>query len=182
MHALAVEYPGYGLYKTSEPNEDQIKEDSLIVYDYLTKVVGLREKDIIVFGRSLGSGPSTYLAQKKSPYCLLLMSPFSSIQNAAKSQLGWASFLGNIVKQRFNNLKEVKNLKCPLLIVHGKQDKVVPHSHSEELFSACTSPCYLHMPYCMSHNHFLAEPDLISPIKVFLNYLQKMEDLSFREE
>lgn len=35
-HVIAVEYPGYGLYKSSPPNEAQIKEDSVIVYDYLT--------------------------------------------------------------------------------------------------------------------------------------------------
>jgi hypothetical protein len=41
IHVLAVEYPGYGLYKSSYPNEKQIKEDSIIVYDYLTKCVGI---------------------------------------------------------------------------------------------------------------------------------------------
>jgi alpha-beta hydrolase superfamily lysophospholipase len=43
FHVLAIEYPGYGLYKTSKPNESQIKEDAEIVYDYLTKCVGIRE-------------------------------------------------------------------------------------------------------------------------------------------
>ena len=36
MHVLAIEYPGYGLYKTSKPNEDQIKKDAVLIYDYLT--------------------------------------------------------------------------------------------------------------------------------------------------
>lgn len=43
MHVLAVEYSGYGLYKTSGPNEQTIKEDSEIIVDYLTKCVGVRE-------------------------------------------------------------------------------------------------------------------------------------------
>ena len=41
MHVMAVEYPGYGLYKTSPPDENQIKEDADIVLDYLTQVVGI---------------------------------------------------------------------------------------------------------------------------------------------
>jgi len=41
MHVLAVEYPGYGLYKNQKADEDKMKEDALIVFDYLTTVVGL---------------------------------------------------------------------------------------------------------------------------------------------
>jgi len=62
MHVLCVEYPGYGLYKTAISNENQIREDALIVYDYLVKHVGINPIDIMAFGRSLGSGPATYLA------------------------------------------------------------------------------------------------------------------------
>jgi hypothetical protein len=65
MHVLAVEYPGYGLYKTSKSNEEQIKQDSEIIYDYLTQCVGMRESDIILFGRSMGSGPTSYLSSIK---------------------------------------------------------------------------------------------------------------------
>ena len=62
MHVLAVEYPGYGLYKYTAPDEKRIQEDSEIVFDYLTEVMGIKESQIVLFGRSLGSGPSTYLA------------------------------------------------------------------------------------------------------------------------
>ena len=41
MHVMAIEYPGYGLYKTSQPNETQIKEDAVICYDYFVKVCGI---------------------------------------------------------------------------------------------------------------------------------------------
>jgi len=41
MHILAVEYPGYGLYKTSTPDENKIKEDADIIFDYLTKFIGI---------------------------------------------------------------------------------------------------------------------------------------------
>lgn len=43
MHVLAVEYSGYGLYKTSGPSEEKIKEDSEIIMDFLIKSVGVRE-------------------------------------------------------------------------------------------------------------------------------------------
>ena len=49
MHVLAVEYPGYGLYKTSRPDEEKMKEDADTVYDYLTQVVGVKEDVEAVF-------------------------------------------------------------------------------------------------------------------------------------
>ena len=103
MHVLAVEYPGYGLYKSLEPDEEMIKEDSEIVYDYLNKCMGIQEEDIILFGRSMGSGPTSYLSSKRKPYALILMSPYTSIQNAAKSILGWASFISFLVYEKFRN-------------------------------------------------------------------------------
>ena len=104
MHILAVEYPGYGLYKTSKPNENQMKEDAEIVYLYLTKTIGIKEKNIILFGRSMGSGPSTYLSAKRNPYSLLLMSPYTSIKDVARNLLGWMAFLSVIVYERFRNI------------------------------------------------------------------------------
>lgn len=120
MHILAVEYPGYGLYKSSKPNENQIKEDSEVIFDYLTKVIGINESDIILFGRSMGSGPATYLASKKHACSLLLMSPYTSIKDVAKNLLGMMAFLSVIVYERFRNIDMIKDAKCPVFFLHGQ--------------------------------------------------------------
>ena len=110
MHVLAVEYPGYGLYKTSPPDENKIKEDADIVFDYLTKFVGVKASDIILFGRSMGTGPATYLASKNKAYSLLLMSPYTSIKDVSRSLLGKLSFLLTpIVYERFRNIDMMKD-------------------------------------------------------------------------
>lgn len=119
MHAMAIEYPGYGLYKTSKPSEQQIKEDAEIVYDYLTKCVGIKESDIILFGRSMGSGPTSYLSSIRKPHSLLLMSPYTSIKEAARSMLGWVSFLSAIVYEKFRNIDMIKKAQCPVFFLHG---------------------------------------------------------------
>lgn len=137
MHVLAVEYPGYGLYKNRGADEKVIKEDALVIYDYLTTVVGLQEENIILFGRSMGSGPSSYLAAVRKPFSLVLMSAYTSIQNAARSILGWASFLGFLVQEKFRNIDNTKRLNCPLFLLHGKKDSLIPCAHSEELFKSC---------------------------------------------
>lgn len=119
MHVMAIEYPGYGLYKTSKPSEDQIKQDSVVIFDYLTQCVGINESDIILWGRSMGSGPTSYLSSIKKPFALLLMSPYTSIKEAAKSLLGWAAFLSVIVYEKFRNIDAIKRAKCPVFFLHG---------------------------------------------------------------
>lgn len=110
MHILAVEYPGYGLYKTSPPDENKIKEDADIIFDYLTNYIGVKPSDIILFGRSMGSGPATYLASKNKAYSLLLMSPYTSIKDVSRSLLGKFSFLLTpIVYERFRNIDMMKD-------------------------------------------------------------------------
>lgn len=83
VNVLAMEYPGYGIYR-GEPDADQIAQDALNIYDYLTIVLGVKEENIILFGRSIGSGAASFLAGRRKPCALLLMSPFKCIREIIK--------------------------------------------------------------------------------------------------
>jgi hypothetical protein len=63
-------------------------DDAEYLYDYINKVLGINEKDIIIFGRSMGSGPATHLSSCRKPGALLLMSSFKSIRAIAEDQAG----------------------------------------------------------------------------------------------
>lgn len=90
MSAIAVEYPGYGKYQNEQPSAESILNDAEYVFNYLTKRLGYNENRIIVFGRRIGTGPATFLANKYQPACLALMSPFTSMK-AARDYIGlWA--------------------------------------------------------------------------------------------
>lgn len=80
----------YEPYRESvfESNEENILDDAVYVYDYINKVLGIEEKNIIIFGRSMGSGPATHVASVRKPGCLLLMSSFKSIRAIAQDQAG----------------------------------------------------------------------------------------------
>lgn len=171
MHVLAVEYPGYGLYKTSKPNEEMMKEDAMTVFDYLTQCVGISQKDIILFGRSMGSGPSTYLSSINNAYTLLLMSAFTSIKDAAKALFGWAGFISILAHEKFRNIDTIKSTKCPVFFLHGQQDTIVPHTHSIQLNEVCPMESFLHLPPNMDHNEFQLIDDLVVPFKTFMNSL-----------
>lgn len=172
MHILAVEYPGYGLYKTSTPDESKMKEDADIIFDYLTKFIGVHPSDIILFGRSMGSGPATYLASKNQAYSLLLMSPYTSIKDVSRSLLGKLSFLLTpIVYERFRNIDMMKDAKCPVFFLHGLRDRLIPHSHTMDLNQACPMVSFMHLPPNMDHNEFDFIDDLVSPFKDFIRRL-----------
>lgn len=66
-----------------EANEENILDDALYAYDYINLVLGIEESNIIIFGRSMGSGPATHVASKRNPASLLLMSSFKSIRDIA---------------------------------------------------------------------------------------------------
>lgn len=67
-----------------ESNEENILDDSVYIFDFLSKVLGIDKENMIVFGRSMGSGPATHLASVRNPAALVLMSSFKSIRSIAE--------------------------------------------------------------------------------------------------
>ena len=124
------------------------------------------ESDLILFGRSIGSGPATHVASVRSPCSLLLMSPFMSIRAIAKEQAG--SLLQFAISDRFQNLELIRQVTCPTFIVHGQRDTLISFRHSQQLHGACGGPTALIMPREMDHNEFDFFDDLVDPFLDFL--------------
>jgi pimeloyl-ACP methyl ester carboxylesterase len=126
---LAVEYPGYGVYKTEEPDADTIRLDSELVLQFLVRNLRYDVKDIILMGRSMGSGPCCALAaENPGVQALVLMSPYTSLKHAVKTLLGTLASL--LVRERFENLESIKKVRCPTLIIHGQADTLLHESHA----------------------------------------------------
>ncbi len=120
---------------------------------YLIQTLGYHEQDIIVIGRSMGSGPACQVAlQYKNLAALVLVSPYTSLKAAARSLFGSvASFL---VRERFDNLKAMEQIRCPTLIVHGQKDSLIPQSHAKELHLKCKGVSRLIISPDMTHNDY----------------------------
>jgi pimeloyl-ACP methyl ester carboxylesterase len=99
VRIIAMEYPGYGVYKHSSPNAFRLLEDAEAVLEYLIKKVGYDSKNIILFGRSIGSGAATHLASKTKCGALVLMSAFTSLRSVVRDLAGnWASMLLKVMQ------------------------------------------------------------------------------------
>jgi abhydrolase domain-containing protein 17 len=164
INVLAIEYPGFGLYKYKTTSKT-ILEDAECVYDFTRSKLGFSCRNIYVFGRSIGTGPATHLARYKKVGCLFLMSAFTSIKALVKQLAGKLSVM---VKERFNNIENIKHITCPTFIVHGKKDKLIPYEHSQMLQEVCGGPCSLFIPPEMDHDSFDYCDDLALPISAFL--------------
>ena len=176
VHVLAMEYPGYGVYP-GKPSADSITKDAQAVFDFLTNFLEVNSSDIFVFGRSIGSGPATWLARNKSAGALILMSAYTSIRRAVKSIAG--SVAQYLVADRFKNIDHMPFVKCPTFILHGQKDKLIPYSHAQELHELCGGPSNLYLPPEMDHNEFDYIDDLIHPLLKFFKQCQlQLEPIS----
>ena len=164
MNIVMVEYPGYSIYKGS-PTAEKILENTTIVYDFIKKKFDLEDKNIFIFGRSIGTSPAIYLASVRKPNALLLVSSFTTIRAVAKNLVSVLSYL---LKNRFLSEEYIKNVKCPTFFIHGKSDPLIPYQETEKLHELCKSIKDIHLPPHMTHNDFDLEEDIMKPIGKFV--------------
>ncbi len=129
---LGYDYQGYG---TSEgkPTEANTYDDITAAYDYLTETLGTRPERVLVLGRSIGSGPSVWLATQRPVGGLILDGAFTSTVRVVlrASILPW---------DPYDNLARIGGVRCPILSIHGRQDRVIPFSHGQALFARANEP------------------------------------------
>lgn len=180
INVLAIEYPNYGIYKTNQSsNADNIINDANIIFQFITEVENIKEQNILLLGRCIGSGPATYLATKHNVMALILLSPFKSIKEAVKTmfpKLNMGYFLKNFVKERFNNYEIISRVVSPILFIHGKEDTVIPPIHSIDLIERCKAPAKLVIPVNMTHSHFDFNQDVIVHVRDFIKLFTLNEE------
>lgn len=135
FNVLAYDYRGYGT-SSGSPSELAAYQDIEAAYAYLTNTLRVAPSNLIVYGRSVGSGPSVHLASREPVAGLVLQSGFTSAFRVM-THVKIAPF------DRFDNLARIPQVKCPILLFHGTVDTVIPPWHSERLQAAATAPAKL---------------------------------------
>lgn len=169
VHAIAVEYPTYGLYKKASMSEKNMRKTALSVYQYLIEEHHLSPDQIIFFGRSIGSGLACYLAHQRPSAALVLVAPFRSVKKVSEEHVGCISCCAPNI---FKNDEAISQVKCPTAIVHGMIDEVIHHSNGHELHKvsgASPDDKFLSQPEHVTHNKFMIKKDIADPVKKFLN-------------
>ncbi len=97
-----------------------------------------KEQDIVLYGRSLGSGLATPLAASFNPRMLLLETPFANMYDVARYYLFILPYR-LLLKYKFRNDRAIVRVKCPVYIFHGQRDNVVPYASALRLYSLVPS-------------------------------------------
>jgi len=150
MNVLAVEYPGYGLISHVPSSEAACKEVVLTAFRFVLDELKVAYEQIILFGRSIGSGPAIWLASRFPVGGLILVAAFASINQVIRSLVG--SLVSKVFLERFPNIQLIGNVSCPTLFIHGEKDSLVPPSQSVALFKQCRARKLLITPPSMEHN------------------------------
>ena len=138
LNVLIIDYSGYG-QSDGTPGEAQTYADARLAWDYLTETRGIAPGQIIVAGRSLGAGVATWLATEVTPGALILESPFTSVPDLARKYypLFPVRWLARIY---YDNAARLPSVAAPVLIVHSRDDEIVPFAHGEALYELAAEP------------------------------------------
>lgn len=149
VHVLAVEYPGYGICPGGPACEQSVIDNAFLALRFIREVLKWPQEEIIVFGRSIGTGPALALAAHRQLYGVVLICPFLSVRALCRDFVGPVA---DLIEERFDNKERIGHVICPMLLVHGKQDFVVPWQHGLQLYEACRAKKRLVLPDQMNHN------------------------------
>lgn len=145
---IMVDYRGFGKSKGIR-TQDEIKQDLQLVYDEIKKIVA--EKYIILYGRSMGSGFATKLASVNNPKMLILDAPYYSMSKTTSRYLPFLP-MSWLLKFPIPTYKWIKYVKCPIHILHGTKDTLIPFSSSIKLASIRPENTNLHAVIGGKHN------------------------------
>jgi fermentation-respiration switch protein FrsA (DUF1100 family) len=131
VNFLIIDYRGYGK-STGKLSEEGLYQDGEAAYNLLLKK-GFKPENILIYGRSIGSGIAVDLAAKRSCKGLILEAPFSSLAALANEKFP-LFFPSLYLEYRFNNLEKISRVTCPVIFLHGSDDTLIPSHHSAKLF------------------------------------------------
>lgn len=126
---LMVDYRGFGK-STGRRTQKAVKRDMQVIYNKIKESVD--EKYIILYGRSLGSGFATKLASMNNPRMLILDAPYYSLSKVTKKYLPFMP-LSVLLKFPMPTYKWLKYVNCPIHIIHGTDDRLIPYKTSIKL-------------------------------------------------
>lgn len=129
---FGYDYQGYGRSQ-GKPSEYNAYRDIEASYNYLTQQLGVPAKQIILYGRSVGGGPAIDLASRQTVGGLVVESSFVSAFRVL-TQIPILPF------DKFVNIDKIGKVKAPVLVIHGKSDRIVSFWHGEQLFVAAKEP------------------------------------------
>ncbi|MFC9998920.1 alpha/beta hydrolase [Nocardia sp. NPDC127526] len=153
---LTFDYRGFGR-SSGKPSERGTYLDARAARAALLQQRGVDPDRVVYLGKSLGGGVLLELADAYPPAALVLMSTFTGLRNAAKAVYPFLPKL--FVPNAYPSLQRIRRLRCPVLIMHGDADELLPVSMGRALFEAAPEPKELVIYPGAAHDNLVAIPE-----------------------
>ena len=183
LDVVLVDYRGYG-DNPGQPSEVDLHTDARATWDHLLKTTDVPAGRIILHGESLGGGVAVRLAAELSragtpPGGLLLKSTFSSMADAGKHHYPWLP-VRTVLVDRFESIEHIGEVTCPIVMIHGEADRVIPVRLAERLAAAAPESSvsgrprqFLHVPGA-GHND-VPQAELLRGTLMLVSGVEKQE-------
>ena len=167
INFLIISWRGYS-GNPGNPSETGLYKDALGGIEWLNKK-GISNDRIILYGESLGTAITTEVAQNENFAGIILEAPFTSMVDMGQKiyPIFPVKFL---LKDKYESKNKIKNIKSPILVLHGRKDKIVPFYMGEKIFEMANSPKFKY--FTDLDDHMMNFDDkLIDEIDLFINNL-----------
>ena len=170
FNVLIIDYRGYGRSE-GVPGEQGFYRDARAAWSYLVDTRGVAPGQITLFGRSLGGAVAAHLAAEVQPAALILESTFASSQDMAAHLF---PLLSHVVYLRydFDTAARLSERKCPLLMLHSREDEIIPYASGRRAFERARSPkIFVELQGDHNSGFIASQPDYEQALKRFVEAL-----------
>ncbi len=171
VNVFIIDYRQYGRSE-GKVSEQGTYLDARAALAYLHSRKEINREKIIFFGRSLGSAVAVELALNEKCRALILETPFTSILEMGKKLYPFLP-VSLLLKTKYDSLAKIRNIKVPILVMHGDKDALVPFEHGKRLYDMANEPKEFYTIPGAGHNdtHIVGGDEYFDVIKEFVNKL-----------
>ena len=177
VNIFIFDYRGYGL-SGGRPSEAGTYLDGAAALELVARKMGSPQPPSVLFGRSLGAAVAVEMAIRFPTDGLILESPFLSIREMARVIFPRLP-IGPLLTTRYDVHEKIKNIKVPLLVLHGDRDDIVPFQHGQMIFEAAPEPKKFFKIAGAAHNdtYGVGGPDYFRQLKDFIDWVSAQRAL-----
>lgn len=161
---LSIGYPGYE-GNDGKPYEDSLYEAARTSINYLNKDLQTPQNQIVLYGQSIGTGVAVQMATEYDDIkSVILEAPYTSLPAVAAKQYFFVP-VKLLMKDKYDSLSKIKNVKAPLLVLYGSEDRIIPPAFSQRLFDTANEPKKIIELFVYGHNDMPVERRALETIK-----------------
>jgi uncharacterized protein len=134
---LIISYRGYGR-SSGRPGEEGTYRDAAAAWRHATGPLALAPGSIVVFGESLGGGPASWLAAREPVAGIITLGTFTSIPDLGQHLYPWLPVRA-LARVHYDVAAQLARVAAPLLVIHAREDEMIPFSHAERLVAAAVA-------------------------------------------